>query len=347
VFTPDSQTLISAGSYPPLRLRRSILPGVSIVLDSIAPGGIDNAVRFWDVAGGKQRGTLSTGHEVGLFCLALSKNGRTLTAGGYGGTVWRWDLPAGKGGPPLLVSESARRYWDGTVKTLPYAPMFPVFHEHVAAVAVSPDGRLLATVSEDNADGPPLPERFNLDSDLWTIKLWDAIRGQELLTLPGKQRLVRSLAFSPDGQTLATNHSDAVHLWNTATGELRQSLAGHAGGTHCAVFSPDGSLLATGGGDWRVRLWDLCDGQILPSLLGHTDTVNSIAFSPDGRVLASGGRDGKLNLWSVGASQPVATLEGHTGGVCCVVFSPDGHTLASGGDSSGGIGEIHLWRAAR
>jgi WD40 repeat protein len=348
-YTPDGRTLLTLGTDRPARLRRPLPFGLPGGTDHAVAGAAANVLRLWDVASGRQAGALNSGYTVGLYCLALAPDGRTIAAGGEGGSVWLWDRLTGAARPPRFVSEPAREYleWMEPHGLLRAVPRFPIFHEHVAALAFSPDGKVLATASEDNAGTPFSSERSDPDSEFWTVKLWDAARGEELRALPGKHRLVRCLSFAPDGRTVATNDGAEVRLWDVATGQLRQTRAGHGGPVRCLAFSPDGALLATGGDDWHVRLWDLRDGRQVPPLLGHTDVVASVAFAPDGRTLASGGHDGKVNLWNVAAAQPVAALEGHSGKIFCVGFSPDGRTLASGGDSAAGVGEVFLWRAGR
>jgi WD40 repeat protein len=347
-FTPDGKALLSAGTDRPVILRRPPPFGVPGYLDGIAPGGTANALRLWDVGTGRQAGTLTTGYEVALHSLALSPDGRTAAAGGEGGTVWLWDRLTGTARPPLFVSEPARGYWQlvHPVSEPQAVPRLPIFHETVAALAFSPDGKVLATASEDNATAALGSNRRGPDSEFWIVKLWDLAQEKELLTLPGPHRLVRCLAFAPDGRTLVTNHGNDVRLWDVPAGRLRQTLTGHAGVVRCAAFAPEGAALATGAEDWRIRLWDLQGGREIPPLLGHTDVVTSLAFSPDGRTLASGGYDGKVHLWNAAAAQPVAGLEGHGGKVFCVAFAADGQTLASGGESSAGTGEVYLWRAA-
>jgi WD40 repeat protein len=139
------------------------------------------------------------------------------------------------------------------------------------------------------------------------------------------------VAFSPDGQTLASGSEDqTVRLWDVKTGQVRASLQGHTDGVNAVAYSPDGQTLASGSADRTVRLWDVNTGQVRASLQGHTDGVNAVALSPDGLTIASGSYDQTVRLWDVNTGQVRASLQGHTGGVMSVAFSPDGQTLASG-----------------
>jgi WD40 repeat protein len=111
---------------------------------------------------------------------------------------------------------------------------------------------------------------------------------------------VLSVAFSPDGATLASGwHDNTVQLWQVSDGTLLYTLEGHTAYVSSVAFSPDGATLASGSYDGTVRLWRVYDGTLLRTLEGHTSGVSSVAFSPDGVTLASGSVDQTVRLWGV------------------------------------------------
>ncbi len=125
--------------------------------------------------------------------------------------------------------------------------------------------------------------------------------GEELSHLQGHTGSVLSVAFSPDGQMLASGSlDDTIILWDVATGRpIGQPLTGHTYRVLSVAFSPDGQMLASGSLDGTIILWDVATGRPIGQFLtGHTYRVLSVAFSPDGQTLASGSLNGVI-LWNI------------------------------------------------
>ena len=189
-------------------------------------------------------------------------------------------------------------------------------------IAYSPDGTRLAVASVFG----------------FGIRLYDTATYQEVALLTGHTAQVYSVAFSPDGRTIASASASAsasgdhtILLWDVRTGEHKQTLRGHTAQVESVAFSPDGRTLASASWDGTVRLWDAHTGEHKQTLRGHTAQVESVAFSPDGRTLASAsyGYEGEVRLWDAHTGEHKQTLRGHTAQVESVAFSPDGRTLAS------------------
>ncbi|PLZ80949.1 hypothetical protein CEN44_29050 [Fischerella muscicola CCMEE 5323] len=142
---------------------------------------------------------------------------------------------------------------------------------------------------------------------------------------------VNSVAFSPDGKTIASGGPDkTIKLWDTTTGRVIKTLTGHNNGVYSIAFSPDGKTIASGSADNTIKLWDVTTGQVIKTLTGHNNEVYSVVFSPDGKTIASSSVDNTIKLWDITTGQIIKTLTGHEGTVNSITFSPDGKTIASG-----------------
>jgi WD40 repeat protein len=222
---------------------------------------------------------------------------------------------------------AARNSLFSALQSQPHLSAFLTGHEAaVLSVAISPDGRLIASGSRDN-----------------TIRLWDVSTRRAVGSpLTGHTDRVYSVAFSPDGTLLASASKDGtVRLWDMSGAPVGQPLTGHEGAVWSVAFSPDGQTLASGSTDGTVIVWDVSSGEmVMPPLTGHTDEVYTVAFSPDGKLIASAGADMTIILWDAETGTPVHDpLGGHEDWIFSVAFSPDGQMLASGSADN----TIRLW----
>ena len=169
-------------------------------------------------------------------------------------------------------------------------------------IKYSPDGSRLAVAS--------------------TIGIWlyDTTTYQEVALLAGHTSEVNSVAFSPDGGTIASGSSDdTIRLWDARTGAHIRTLTGHTSTVYSVAFSPDGTTIASGSGEWgsddnTIRLWDASTGTHIRTLTGHTSTVLSVAFSPEGGTIASGS-GGVMTTPSVSGMRARARTYAHLRGI--------------------------------
>ncbi len=192
----------------------------------------------------------------------------------------------------------------------------------VNSVAISPDGKLLASGNDDKS-----------------VRLWDLNKGEAISTFNGHSRSVKSVVFNRNGTILVTASDDqTIKLWNLTTGEVLYTFFGHSHAIKSVAFSPNGNLLVSGSWDKTVKVWDVQTGVLQSTLTGHRLQVSAVALTPCGNVVASASLDRTVRLWEL-PSRFFCTLNGHSRAVFAVAFSPDGKTLATGGDDN----TVILW----
>ena len=287
----------------------------------IASGSDDRTLRLWDVEPERQLAVLH-GHTAGIWSVAFNPDGSRIASASEDGTVRLWDAATGRELAVLAPDAGNRRS---------------------VSVCFSPDGRRLASaLCNPSYDGSEDDARR--DSDDGVICLWDPATGELLDEFFMPQGVIWSLAFSPDGSTLAVagstprQRSHPVALWDAASGACLWARTGHKREARAIAFSPDGSLIASASHDRTLRLWDAATGDEILSRHGHS-VLLSVAFSPEGSRLALSSADGTVGIWDVRTGQRLLALEGHRAEVACVAFSPDASRLAT----ASGDATLRLW----
>jgi WD40 repeat protein/tetratricopeptide (TPR) repeat protein len=277
---------------------------------TLATGSKDGTAKSWDVDSGQLRFTF-LGHRDAVRTLVLAPDGKTLATVSEDRTAKLWDMTTGR----------EKHTFIGRAQTW------------VSAVAFAPDRKTLATA-----------EVYPFDLHLMGyVKIRDAATGQERASFEVPLGGGFSLAYSPDGKTLAVggNHG-TVTLRDVATRRIRQTFHGHSNRVFSLAFVSDGKLLATGASDTTVRLWDVVARPTPATLQGSARRLLSIALAADGRTLATGGEDLAVRLWDVATGEQRSTLIGPKDSINSVSFAPNSATLAAGSSDA----TVRLWDLA-
>ncbi len=301
---------------------------------TIASGGADGIIDLWHVDGSRIRAL--PGHTQIVRYLKRSPKCGKFASAGYDRTVIVWNsdgtteqILEGHEGPVSEIDFSpdgkiiASASVDETVKLWKIDGITSQTLLEGSSLSFYPGGQMLVSGSQENGN----------------IRLYQQ-NGRLLKTFPGKEGNVLKVRFSPDGQHIASLHSDeSVKLWNR-DGQFLRSLISPGMGTRNMAFSHGGQIIATAGTDRTIKLWNLNGGKPIYTLKGHTDEIRSINFSPDGRSLVSGSKDKTVRLWDTNTGELLYSFEGgHTDIVFDVCFSPDSSLIASSSSDK----TIRLW----
>ncbi len=290
--------------------------------------GYDNTARLWDIASEQELETLK-GHSWWVWVAEFSPNGRRIVTASQDGKaiVWQW-------------SDAESRYVPLTEFAKHRGPIY--------AAKFSPDGELIATAGFDRR-----VLLWNPD-EVEPVDIAGRIDGfpdppapyRELL---GHEKPVCSLAFAPDGKTLASGGEDNVlRIWRLDSDQQVTVLRGHTSYVRGCVYSPDGQWILSAGRDQQIKLWhpetygeSLVLGRDAEG--GHVDAVLAARFSRDGSQIVTASRDRTARLWDAETQKLISRFEeGHEFLASSAVFYADGTRLAT----CAGDGTTRLWDVA-
>lgn len=267
IATEPVRELVTPKIAPRVAPRKSIQAVAFAAQPNVIAVARYREVELRDAETGAVRHTL-TGIRGNVNSVAFSTDGQWVAAAG--------------GEPGLQGQAAIWKVADGGL-----VRKFEGHFDALYSVAISPDGKLLATGSYDQK-----------------IKLWDTATGAEVRTLTGHNGAVYGLAFRPDGKVLASASGDrTVKLWEVASGKRLDTFSQPTKEQYTVAFSPDGRRLVAGGVDNRIRLYAVSAGavegtnQLLESKFAHEGAVLRIVFASDGATLLSSAEDRTVKWW--------------------------------------------------
>jgi WD40 repeat protein/serine/threonine protein kinase len=281
----------------------------------IASGSADGVIKLWDATTGQRRASVQVnpGGLVGLVFMAESK---LLAAITKRGEVKLWRMPSSR---TPLTEEASIQAFAGDVRCFALAPDGNTLAvggvrrgdakkpagPTVGGVAVwDLTGRrekttfaysLIVTALAFSPDG----QQLAVAGDAGDLAFWEVANIKERAALPVPKQVgqVASLAWAPDGKTLAAGVYAGVMLWDVAKREIRSGILDDFRPIQSLAWSPDGKTLATGHTAGLVKLWDPATSRLRRGFDQHNNNVNSLVFTPDGRMLLTGSEDRTVKFW--------------------------------------------------
>lgn len=284
---------------------------------------LQTQLKIWDVKSGRELRSLTL--DSSSFEAGFSSDGRKLATLGSMGQVSLWDTASG-----TRLRE---------LKSSPLGNLGSMSGGAGNPGTVNPgmiDPRAIMKGGGKPGSMPAMPNLADLSAMMTNM--------MGAMSAGTMGRSVTSMAFSPDGRTLATGGVESKSNIDF-TAMMAGNMPGQKGQKRSSQNPPDPqdimkSMKVEAIG--QVELWDIANGQPLGALKGHGKGVTSVAFSRDGRLLASGSSDNTIRIWDLATKRELRTLTGHTSNIESIDFSPDGRLLASAGDDGG----TFLWDTA-
>ena len=297
----------------------------------------DNKIKVWDALNGKCLSTLA-GHWGLINSLAYSPDGHLIVSGSYDKTIKVWDVQTGQ----CLLTLDGQWNW---VTSLAYSP------DGSRIISSANDSRvkvwdthtwqcIFISYIKGNRNLTYNPNGYQvISSGDKVINVWDAQTWRHQLTLEGHLDQISSLAYSPDGQRIASGSKDkTAKIWDAHTGQCLLTLDLHTKEVTSLAYSPDGSHIVTGSEDGIAKIWGVQTGDCLLTLR-HWQNVQSVAYSPNGQCIVSC-TDKRINIWNAQTGEKLLTFPSDEY-VSTVAYTSDGcHIL-----SNANYGKIKIWDA--
>lgn len=292
----------------------------------ILSGSWDNTIKIWDVRSRRLLRTMQ-GHSGGVECVVFSPDGQKAVSGSNDATLKLWNLMDGS-----------------IIKTF-------VGHNYcVNSVAISPDGKLIVS-----GGGSPFGDKVPEHSDK-ILRVWDSSSGRLLHSLKGHTSSIRCVAFSPNGEFIASGGGDwdqTVKLWEASTGEYIRTFRGANYRIESLSFSSSGKHIIAGASETDFIAWDVSSGSIVTYIRENFAPCSVASFSSDGKYVALGQLNSIFGIYNANNYKFVQvygsskTANGKNSGIeqdpgswaLSAQFSPDSTLIVSGHMD----GKIKLW----